>query len=430
MRWLRLLIGLLVFGAAVAAGAAEPSPALRQRAGELVALLNGTVEPDKLFSPAFLAHVPPPQVKTIAQQLRSEHGAARGVAAIEARSATSATVRVEMERAVLRLEMSVGPAPPYLVEELLVTGADVPNDSVRSVFGEIAGLPGDVSIEAARLGEGDPRAFLTLKADRPLAIGSAFKLFILAELVRQVKAGQRHWADVAPLDRQSLPSGFLQQWPKGSPVTLHTLAALMISQSDNSAADTLLALLGREKVERSLPEVGVSNPAGLRPFLATREAFLLKGDPALRARWSASGETEKRRLLAGELARGSLQALDLALFAGAPLAIREVEWFASTADLVRVLDWLRRSGDRTALDILAINPGLPDLRRDYAYVGFKGGSERGVLNLSFLIRRRDGTWFAVSIGWNDAAAPVDEARLVSAAGRLLALLAKDEDAPR
>ena len=30
------------------------------------------------------------------------------------------------------------------------------------------------------------------------------------------------------------------RWPRGSPVTLHTLAALMISQSDNSATDMLL----------------------------------------------------------------------------------------------------------------------------------------------------------------------------------------------
>jgi len=306
---------------------------------------------------------------------------------------------------------------------VLLGAAQAKAEGLDEALGALAGLPGEVSVFAARLGRGEPEALAARAPDRPLAVGSTFKLFILAELVREVKTGERRWTDVVPLTRRSLPSGFLQSWPSGSPLTLHSLAALMISQSDNSAADTLLALVGREKVEALLPRLGVRAPGRLRPFLSTREAFLLKaGDPALRGRWAAAGEAGRRALLA-EIGGRSLESVDPKLFAGPPASIDSVEWFASTADVVRTLDWLRRSGDATALALLAINPGLPDLGRGYDYVGYKGGSEGGVLNLSFLLRRKDGTWLAASIGWNDPAARLDEGRMVAATSRLLAFLA-------
>ena len=47
-------------------------------------------------------------------------------------------------------------------------------------------------------------------------------------------------------DRASLPSGITQSWPAGSPVTLQTLATLMISISDNTATDTLVTLERRK----------------------------------------------------------------------------------------------------------------------------------------------------------------------------------------
>lgn len=298
-----------------------------------------------------------------------------------------------------------------------------PKDAMPALFGEIVGLPGEVSLAAARLDESGPTLFLTQKAERPMAIGSGFKLFILAETVRQVKAGGRRWSDVVRLGAPSLPSGLLQEWPKGSPLTLHSLAALMISRSDNSAADTLLAVLGRHKVEAVLPELGVAAPTLNRPFLSTREAFLLKyGDPALLRRWTNADESARRALL-GELAGADAARLDRARFTGRPTAIREAEWFASPADLVRTLDWLRRSGDSIALDLLAINPGLdPALAKSFAYFGYKGGSEPGVLNMSFLLKNREGRWLAVSASWNNAGAPLDEARFVALMSRLVALM--------
>lgn len=419
-RWLICLLACL-WSATVSA--AEPSPDFIRRSDELVKFLNGEIAPASFFSPTFLGQAPPDRVTGIASQLKASYGAARRVTRIEARSPTAGMVLMAFERAVVRLQMAIGPQPPHLVEGLLVAGAESSAADVATVFGEMVGLPGEVSLAAARLEDAGPANFLTQKADRPLAIGSAFKLFVLAELVRSVKAGERRWSDVVPLGAPSLPSGFVQDWPKGSPITLHSLAALMISRSDNSATDTLLGVLGRDRVERLLPQLGVRAPERNRPFLSTRNAFALKlGDPAFLARWKAADEAGRRSLLP-QLERVDASTLDPSRLGGRPAEIAAVEWFASPADLVRTLDWLRRSGDRTALDLLAINPGLGRaLASDFDYFGFKGGSEPGVLNLSLLLKTRSGRWIAVSATWNNETAALDEARFVALMSRLVSLM--------
>ena len=48
----------------------------------------------------------------------------------------------------------------------------------------------------------------------------------------------------------------MQDWPPGAAVTVETLATLMISVSDNTATDTLIRLVGRERVEARLAASG------------------------------------------------------------------------------------------------------------------------------------------------------------------------------
>jgi beta-lactamase class A len=429
--FIRLILRLLfvaTVSASAAAAAAGPSPALRQRADSVLALLKGETPPERVFSPIFLGQVPAAQVKAVSEQLTLSHGAARAVGRIEAKSATSGTLFIDYERASVRMELAVNPSPPHLVEGLLVAGAEVKGDSVQKVFGELTALPGEVSLAAAALEEAGPLPFLTQKADRPLAIGSTFKLFVLAELVRQVKAGESKWDEVVPLGRRSLPSGILQDWPAGSPLTLHSLATLMISRSDNSATDTLIDLLGREKIEALLPALGVAAAERNRPFLSTAEVFAIKlGTGGLAERWTRADEAGRRALLAG-LGRIDVGKLDPSLMGGQPMAIETVEWFASPQDIVRTLDWLRRSGEKTALDLLAVNPGIArSAAQGFAYIGFKGGSEPGVINMSFLLNNRAGKWIALSVGWNDPKRPVDEAKFLALVTRLVVLMRDAKD---
>jgi hypothetical protein len=87
------------------------------------------------------------------------------------------------------------------------------------------------------------------------------------------------------------------------------------------------------------------------------------------------------------------------------------------------MDWLRRNGDETVRAILAINPGLASpLTGSLDYVGYKGGSEPGVLNLTWLVRNRAGTWHVVTGSWNNPAAPVQEAQLIGLLSRAIQLV--------
>jgi Beta-lactamase enzyme family len=414
---------LLWFGVATQAVAQQASPALRGRVDQVVALLRGQGDPAEMFTPAFLAQVPPAQVRAVARQLNGQYGAVRGLDRLDPISPQAGALHVAFERAIVHFQIAVAPQPPNRIDALLVTGADVRGDSLAAVVGEIRALPGTASLAVARLGDGAPQLLASLEPDRPLAIGSAFKLFILAELSRQIEAGQRRWSDVVALDRRSIGSGPLQSWPAGAPVTLHTLASLMISVSDNSAADMLLHILGREAVERMMATLGVEAAARNRPLLSTLEMAALKTGPApaLNA-WLQADEAGRRRMLA-QYTEIDAARIEVARFTGNPLHIDSVEWFASAVDLVRAMDWLRRHGDEAARAILAINPALgTQARAELAYVGFKGGSEPGVLNLTWLVRSRAGAWHVVAGSWNDPAAPLDEQRFIGLMTRAVRLV--------
>jgi len=420
----RLILLLLICFGLGAPASAQPqaSSALRGRAEQVVALLRGEGDPAALFTAEFLAQVPPAQLRTILQQIVAQYGAVHGLDRLDAASPQSGVMHVGLERGTLDIQIAVEPQPPNRISGLLVTGAQMRSDSLAAIVEEIRALPGRKSIAIARLGEGAPQLLASLDPERPLAIGSAFKLFILAELSRQIAAGQRHWSDVVPLDRHSIPSGSLQNWPLGAPLTLHTLAALMISVSDNTAADTLLHVLGREHVEQMMTVIGVADPARNRPLLSTLEAAAIKTGPApaLNA-WLQADEAGRRRLLTSDYAQVDAAGIDLARFTGNPLHL-ELEWYASAADLVRVMDWLRRNADDTARAILGINTGLgPQLRGAFAYIGYKGGSEPGVLNLTWLVRNRAGAWQVITGSWNNPDAPLEEQRFIGLMARAVGL---------
>lgn len=428
----RLLCVLLVLCAAPLGAQPQPSPsqsrppgpALQAGAERVVALLKGEAPPGGVFTPAFLAQVPEAQIRGVIAQFTAQYGAVRGLEGVDAASPYAGLIHIRYERALVHMQLAIEPAPPHLVHGLQLTGADMAGDSMESVLAELSTLPGQVSFVIARLGPAAPVPTSSIQPDRALAIGSTYKLFILAELSRQVQTGQRRWSDVVAVDRRSIGGGTVAALPQGAPVTLHTLASLMISVSDNSATDILLHTLGRENVERMMAAMGVRDAGRNRPLLSTLELGLLKAAPAnVFALWQQADEATRRQLLANDYAARDASGINIALFAGNPVRIDSVEWFASANDLARVMDWLRRHGDENARAILAINPGLPPQTRGaVGYAGFKGGSEPGVVNLTYLVRTSAGNWYAVSVGWNNPTAPVDEHRLAGLAARAVLLL--------
>ena len=400
------------------------APAFTSRLDQLVALLAGKGGYDDLFAPVFRQAVPQAQLDPVLAQLRAQGGAPTGIDSVTPDTAWQATIGVAYNTSVATMIVAVDPAAPHQITGLRITGVTPRHDTLTAVLTTLGQLHGDAGLGLYRLDPDGPVAIVERQGDRPAPIGSAFKLWVLAQTAREVAAGQRHWRDVLTLGPPSLPSGVMQAWPAQAPVTLQTLATEMISISDNTATDTLMTALGRDAIADMVRTIGVATPDRTLPLLTTREAFLLKA-PA-NAAWAQSWATASPAARAALLDR---HATDLAapidphLFDGAPLAIDSVEWFASPHDMARTLDWLRRVDDPAVRAILAVNPGMPPtLATRFAYAGFKGGSEPGVLALNYLLRTKSGEWYALAANWHDPARAVSEFDFASLVNRALALI--------
>ncbi len=426
----RLVAVLLAFTVATALAHPDDDPA-EARAKEIASLV--VEEPDvpaATFAKEFLAAVPTAKMEQLLAGMWKEGGKVVSVKRVSGDRLHGRFTFVQERGARTDCTINVGEAEPHKISGLYLKPLGPAAHSLAELEKEAAKLPGKVSFAVARLGSRSPAALAAVNPDEPLAIGSAFKLWVLGQLIEDVAQGKRRWTDVVPLraERRSLPSGMLHTWPEGSPVTLHSLASLMISISDNTATDHLVAVLGRERIERHLAAMGaVTSPRSV-PLLMTSDMFRLK--------WGRKKDAAKRYLesdLAGK--RALLAQLDkdplpeVGAITAEPKHISELEWFASANDLVRTMDWLRAATakDENARGTLGINNAGLDAN-GWRWIGFKGGSEPGVLELAWLLQRNDGAWFAVCIGANDPKGAVDGNKVGSIANRAVELLAEAKPA--
>ncbi|MEG3123455.1 serine hydrolase [Sphingomonas sp. GB1N7] len=407
----------------------QPAPELQRRIDDLVPLLNGRGDYGATFSPAFIGAVPKTAFDGFAHQLAATGGMALRVDSITPVNPWSAAIVIAYERGRASAQIAVDPQTQQ-VTGLRITGMSTDEASLAEVDAQLAKLSGKTGFALAKLGKDAPEILTAHGADATFAIGSEFKLVILAELVRGIEAGTRHWDDTVTLDGSALPGGGYTHAPAGTKVSLHDLAERMISVSDNSAADILLKALGREQVETMLPVVGIRDFRGMTPFLGALEMFKLKGSP-LGARWASLDTAGRRAFLARDVASMPNAAIDTALFAdGKPVLIDQIEWFATPADMIRVMDWLRRHSETgpaaRVRAILGKNSGVgAEAAGHWKYLGYKGGSEPGVIAMTLLAQAKDGTWFAMSASWNDNKSAVDEARFTGLMARAVELAAGD-----
>jgi len=409
----------------------QPAPEFKARVEELAAILSGKGEYDTYFAPAFRAQVPKETFDQVSAQLAAANGPFSRIQGLDAKSAWSGELVAEYRDALATMRIAVDPAAPHQVTGLLVTGVTAREKSLDEVATAMRGLHGASGFALARLGSGAPQLVVQHNADRAFAIGSAFKLVILAELIRETNAGTRKWDDLVTLDGSPLPGGGYTMKPAGTQVSLRELATQMISISDNSATDILLKTLGRDKVEAMMPVLGIKDPTRNRPFMATLELFKLKGidKGALAKRYLALDEAGRRRMLDGEVASASIHTVDPMLFRdGKPVMIDTLEWFETPTDLVRVMDWIRRNTEGTkgadARAVLSKNPGIPPQAKEkWQFVGYKGGSEPGVMHMTLLLQAKNGDWYVLTGSWNDAERAIEEGRFAALIGKAAELAA-------
>lgn len=388
-----LLLCIMVSSATAMGQIVTPEQMLKQ-------IFTAEVMSEDWFSAAFLAQVPVGQLSEIVRQYRAALGALEDV------QGKAPAFRLTFSHGYVAAQIALDGAgrvagfflgPP----EPRVSGLDNALDGFRK-------LPGRASV----LVVSQSGVLAQLNPEQPLAVGSAFKLAILAALKDRVAAGALAWDDVVTLEAShiSLPSGILQSWPVGSPLTVHTLASLMISVSDNTATDALIALLGRELIEKYT--------ALNHPLLATREAFALK-NPANADHLKAyrEGDMAQRREVLKQLQ--SLPLPGVADFTS-PQAL-DVEWFFSASELANLMAAVQD------LSVFSINPGVAS-PADWQHVAFKGGSEPGVINLTTWLVGHSGMNYCVVATWNNDEV-LDEVQFIGLYSGIIRQLAQIDAKP-
>ena len=414
---IRLFIAALALLFQPAAAHAQDLAMLDQRAADVAAVFSGEAAYADVFAPPFVAAVPEDQFEALKARLAAQVGEFVGLEGLEPGSTPgSGQIFLRFANAIVSGPIQLESAAPYRVAGLLLNDVAAIDDSGLTALEQVQALPGTTSMLFARIDGSEVLASHNPQAQ--MAVGSTFKLYVLSALAQSIARGERQWDDVVPLTERSFPSGQLQSWPQGAPLTLHSLASLMISISDNTATDQLIAVLGREAVEAELVASGHSDPAAALPFMTTREMFLLKlgTDEGLQA-YAAAPEDQRRTTLAG-LQNSELDMADIQrVFAAGPRFI-DIEWFASAEDIARI--YARLAEDDVAREILAINLGIDRARFvGWDYVGYKGGSEPGVLNFSWLLRDA-GEYWLLAMTWNDPATTLSEMQFLALAQAALA----------
>ena len=354
-----------------------------------------TEDLESYFAASFLEQIPLDQIKGIVNQYGSVLGAVQ--AAEKTENGYS-----------LNFEKGTAPAQISLNKEGKIIGLwfgnySLAEDNLDTILAELKELPGELSVSVIK---NNQEKVFSYNEQKSMAVGSTFKLHVLKKLYDKIEESDKSWSDIVELkaDNKSMPSGILQDWPAGTPLTLRALSNLMISQSDNTAADHLIDYIGRKEVEKDLRTENI-------PFLKTREFFVLKfsNDLQLRERYLNSNLNKKRDILAG-ISDKELNNIEVG---NKPILIEELEWYFSTEELAELIYQLRDAPE------IKINPGLVN-KDDYYLAGFKGGSEPGVLQFTKLLQKRKGSdIYAVSVTINNSEQEVEQQKAAQLTSRLI-----------
>ncbi len=131
-------------------------------------------------------------------------------------------------------------------------------EQIRVLTEAIAGEGVEVGVMAHHFATGRE---IAVNADVRFPTASTVKLPILFALYRRVTAGELDLAQRITIEERHLTagSGVLQDLDLGLQPTIHDLATLMITVSDNQATDMLYETVGGEYIQRVADELGMAN---------------------------------------------------------------------------------------------------------------------------------------------------------------------------
>lgn len=337
------------------------------------------------FAPAFLAEVPISQLIPFLDQIRAQIGPVDriepdgdGFRIETATHAVSAQITLNAEGQVAGLFFQPPEARATTLDAALVA---------------LDALPGQVAYHITTNGA----VVADQGGNAPVQVASAFKIAVFAELLAQ----GRDLADVVTVEprHHSLPSGRMQHLPSGAPVTLYAAAAEMIAESDNTATDLLLDVVGADAVAERL---------GLDRVLTTRQLFQLKADADLAALYGTDPDSALEALAD----RGLPAVADVLGLTGPD----DPGWTVPLRKLCEIMESVSYH------PIMKINPG-PVRRSDWTQVAYKGGSDAGVIAFVHHLTASDGTRHCAAMAIA-ADEPVEEGPAVAAWRTTLSVLAE------
>ena len=419
-------------GAQVSAEVAAPEQTPQQVLSWAIGIINeggelSVEEIERRFAPEFLSQLPAPQIQATFKQVH-EQLAPITVKRESEMPPSGAVALLETKGGPMRAEIALRETAPRKIAGLVFMRMSEPAKSYDEARALLQKAGAKSSLLVAEVVDGRCKPQQATAEKETLAIGSAFKLWVLLALDTKLRAdASLTWNSKIVIEDalKSFPSGELQDTPAGTEVSLRDAATKMISISDNTATDHLIHYLGRETVERAQRDARHAHPEANIPWLTTRELFVLKlsGTEAELAAYRAFKVAAKRKQLAA-LADRPLEADKVAGWTD-PRAL-DIEWFASANDLCNVMATL---GGRAQFDpqsellqAMGQNSGVALEPDAFKYVGFKGGSEPGVMSLAWLVQRTDGRWFVVAMTVNDPAKPLDDQAILGAAEGVLKLV--------
>lgn len=239
-------------------------------------------------------------------------------------------------------------------------------------------------------------------------LGSGFKLYVLGAIADLVSSGSLKWDQAFPIraDWKSLPSGVMQNLPDGQLVPLKTYAEYMIKISDNTATDHLIHIAGRDIVENQLRFMGNSFENLNKPFLTTSEMFKIKwASPIdLIDQFIRGNESDRHQILENDIAATPLSKVGTnGVSMDNPSYIRDIEWFGSTDSQCAAMKALEEKNSSEVLEVLSKNVPFLNLGTNspWTYGGFKGGSEPGVITMTYLVKTKTSKWGCIALAWHN-----------------------------
>ncbi|NUR90236.1 MAG: hypothetical protein HOY71_39685 [Nonomuraea sp.] len=353
------------------------------------------------FAPGFLARIPPAQLN----QALAAFGGMR-LTKLDQAQDRSLTAVVTVAGTAITLALSVDDTGRI---DYIQFSAPTPSSWAELDARLRSAAPRAGFVAAEVTGDGRCRPLHAVGANEARPLGSMFKLYVLGAVAERIRSGAFGWdteLTITP-ELKSLPSGELQNRPDGSKVTVLEAARLMISISDNTATDLLIDKAGRKTVERVVRAWGGDAKRNV-PFLTTRELFVLKGAdyPRHARRYLSLGTAARRGYLAKVVAKVPLAKVRPWT---APRDLDTLEWFASPVQVCRAYAHLAKVSDPRVGEILSItDAGLRLDQARWPVVWHKGGSEPGLLAMSFLARTADGRTYVVSTSATDPSKPFAE----------------------